>query len=353
MLLNRWWADDPTEVFWMEITERENLGEDLNAPQLADNGREFWGYSLIGEISDGDVVFHYHKDDHAIIAWSRASGGVWDDTVLWGARGTTARTAGVAPYLRPGWRHGLEDFSPVDPPVTLDDLRGREADLRNIYDGLVEAHGNSIYFPVGFYPASLRPAQGYLTKVPKTVVAMFPSLTAAAEQAQSSDQAARHPGTQSPAGVVASGLGAAYRRADEDVAVAERDPAEVDPALIERGLRGHMQTQNRLADLVEDHGMQPRSHRPGEPNFDVAWTADDEIFVVEVKSTTSRNEEKQLRLGLGQVLRYRHVLSIRYQDQDVVAVLAAERKPKDPTWPDLCAALGVRLVWPETMASLF
>jgi hypothetical protein len=130
--LNRWWSDDPAEVFWMEITERDNLGDDLNAPQLADNGREFWGYSLIGEINDGDVVFHYHKDDHAIIAWSRASGGVWDDTVLWGARGTTARTAGVAPYLRPGWRHGLEDFSPIEPSVTLDDLRGREADLRAI-----------------------------------------------------------------------------------------------------------------------------------------------------------------------------------------------------------------------------
>jgi hypothetical protein len=53
------------------------------------------------------------------------------------------------------------------------------------------------------------------------------------------------------------------------------------------------------------------------------------------------------------VLRYRHVLSIRYQDQDVIAVLAAERKPMDSMWSDLCDGLGVRLIWPETMSSLF
>jgi hypothetical protein len=41
------------------------------------------------------LVFHYHKSDKAIVAWSRASGGVWADTVLWGAPGTAARAAGV------------------------------------------------------------------------------------------------------------------------------------------------------------------------------------------------------------------------------------------------------------------
>jgi hypothetical protein len=75
--------------------------------------------------------------------------------------------------------------------------------------------------------------------------------------------------------------------------------------------------------------------------------------VVEVKSITSKNEEKQLRLGLGQVLRYRQVLSIRYRDQDVIPVLASERRPKDSTWVDLCDTLGVRLIWPETMSSIF
>lgn len=54
--INDWWAEDRDEVFWMEITDRTNLGADLNAPQLADDGNEFWGYSLLKEIGDGDVV---------------------------------------------------------------------------------------------------------------------------------------------------------------------------------------------------------------------------------------------------------------------------------------------------------
>lgn len=106
-------------------------------------------------------------------------------------------------------------------------------------------------------------------------------------------------------------------------------------------------------DDPERYGLRPRSHRPGEPNFDLAWSSDGKIFVFEVKSITSKNEEEQLRLGLGQVLRYRHVLSLRYQDQEVVPVLAAEREPSDSTWSDLCVQCGVRLVWPSTMVSLF
>lgn len=42
--------------------------------------------------------------------------------------------------------------------------------------------------------------------------------------------------------------------------------------------------------------------KPGEPSFDLAWMTTETVFVVEVKSTTAKNEEKQLRLGLGQVL---------------------------------------------------
>jgi hypothetical protein len=100
--LNRWWESDPEEICWLEITDGTNLGDDLNAPQSRDDGREFWGYSLIKEINAGDVIFHYHKGERSIVAWSRASGSVWEDTVLWGAHGTAACTARIHPYLRPG-----------------------------------------------------------------------------------------------------------------------------------------------------------------------------------------------------------------------------------------------------------
>ncbi|MGP7999753.1 MAG: hypothetical protein ACLPKI_20910 [Streptosporangiaceae bacterium] len=67
------------------------------------------------------------------------------------------------------------------------------------------------------------------------------------------------------------------------------------------------------------------------------------MFVAEVKSITDGNEEEQLRLGLGQVLRYRHHLT-RLGHQYVVAVLVPERTPRDASWNSLCSDLGVMLV---------
>jgi XisH protein len=69
--------------------------------------------------------------------------------------------------------------------------------------------------------------------------------------------------------------------------------------------------------------------------------------VVEVKSTTATNEEKQLRLALGQVLRYRQLLKAR--SAEVVGFIAIEESPRDPSWVELCASAGVRLVWPATV----
>jgi hypothetical protein len=54
-----------------------------------------------------------------------------------------------------------------------------------------------------------------------------------------------------------------------------------------------------------------RTPRPDEPQYDLAWLAGDTLYVAEVKSLTAANEERQLRLGLGQVLRYTHLLAGR------------------------------------------
>ena len=122
-----------------------------------------------------------------------------------------------------------------------------------------------------------------------------------------------------------------------------REPFTTDPALVERGLRGHADTQNELATILRGAGLDPRSHRPEEPSFDLAWEADGTIFVAEVKSITDTNEEEQLRLGLGQVLRYRHRLTSLGHNQ-VVAVLVPEREPRDKSLAELCRELEVVLL---------
>jgi hypothetical protein len=82
----------------------------------------------------------------------------------------------------------------------------------------------------------------------------------------------------------------------------------------------------------------------GDAEFDLAWEVGDVIYVAEVKSITTANEEKQLRLGLGQVLRYQHHL--RAGGRHVIAVLVPERQPSDMSWEQTCAGLGVVLTWP-------
>src|SRR5215813_13898065 len=147
MEFNRWWDGNTKEIYWLEVTDRKDIGVDLNAPQLRDDGDEYYGYSLIQEVCDGDVVFHYHKDAKAIISWSATIGRVWEDSVVWGAHGAVARNAGVRPYLRPGWRLGLSGTRPLEPVVTLAELRNRQDAIQNVRVQVEREHGKPVYFP--------------------------------------------------------------------------------------------------------------------------------------------------------------------------------------------------------------
>lgn len=127
---------------------------------------------------------------------------------------------------------------------------------------------------------------------------------------------------------------------------------EVDPNLIDRGTTAHMDVQDALAKKLENQGLQPLSPRPGDPQFDIAWMQDGVAYIIEVKSLTHANEERQLRLGLGQVLTYVHLLN--WPDvQAVRAVLAVERKPTADYWTTLCAQHDVLLTWPAAYDDLF
>lgn len=191
--------------------------------------------------------------------------------------------------------------------------------------------------------------QPYLNKLPASVVAGVPSLAEAAEVAMSAaplvGRAARSRAAKPAPG--GAGLGASYRSAVASP-LAQREPYAVDPAAVERGLAGHADTQNALAAVLAAGGLSSRSPRGDEPDFDIAWERDGTVFVAEVKSTTPLNEERQLRLGLGQVLRYRALIGRDHGD--VRAALVPEHEPADASWVELCAELGVFLAWPPAFA---
>jgi len=331
--IHTWWTSDAEERFWLEITRRPDIGVNLKAPQTAENGQPYWSYSLITHLRPGDVVFHYDGNIQEIVAYSQVVGEHWEDEVLWAARGTSARTAGIEPHPRPGWYLGLEGFSRLSQPVPLDHIRMQKAAIKGLIGDLETRFGSPLYFPFEVSDRPMRPMQGYIFKFPSALVGLL-GLGASLPESPLGDK-----------GIVHFEQEEEYRRADETASVAERDAFSIDPSLVERGVRGHATTQNQMADFLLGLGITPRSPSAMEPNFDIAWEALDQYYVAEVKSLTHQNEEKQLRLGLGQVLRYAHAM----RSLNACPVLIVERKPRDASWIDLCSSLGVIMVWPDML----
>lgn len=142
-----------------------------------------------------------------------------------------------------------------------------------------------------------------------------------------------------------------YRLANEAVQSRVRDPFEIDPSAVDRGNIGHAKTQNDLAALVRQRGLKPLSSEPQGPDFDLAWIDGEVLCVAEVKSLTRSNEDRQLRLGLGQVLDYQYL--VEKTGWSTRAILAVEREPRDLRWVALAERHGVSLVWPATFSRLF
>jgi len=307
----------------------------LHCPQRDGRGGRTPGFSLIWSVRSGDVIFHYDLKQRAITAWSRVAGQLTEAPTVWlSHRGATRRRLRIE-QAQPGWWLDLDGPFPIEPPLTLAQIRESAPDIRRVLDKLRSDHPGSLYFPFSFYGGTQpRPQQPYLNKLPAEFVGLFPALTTAAEQVS---------GSSGPVTQGAGTLGTAYREAQVSPLPTERQPFTVDPALVERGLHGHASTQNALAQVLRLAGIEPRSRLPYEPNFDLAWEANGTVFVAEVKSITDDNEEEQLRLGLGQVLRYRHRLH-KLGHGHVVAVLVPERAPRDPSWDELCHELGVVLL---------
>ena len=71
-MVNRWWEDDPSEIYWIEITDRPDVGVNLKAPQSRNSG-----HFLVKEVKSGDVVYHYDINSKSFIGRSIATGEWW------------------------------------------------------------------------------------------------------------------------------------------------------------------------------------------------------------------------------------------------------------------------------------
>lgn len=116
-----------------------------------------------------------------------------------------------------------------------------------------------------------------------------------------------------------------------------------DPSERDRSTQVHRSLENWLIAKLRDERIRPLDPT-GEPFFDLAWLIDGHLSVCEVKSSTI-SEVHQLRLGLGQILQYRHLLRSRHGDS-ITACILIESEPLDRRWLDICADHDVLLFWP-------
>lgn len=117
-----------------------------------------------------------------------------------------------------------------------------------------------------------------------------------------------------------------------------------DDEKLERSLAEHAGLQRNLARHLRTLGFEPRKRASGEPDYDIAWRVDGRVVVGEVKSLTGASVDRQLRVGLGQVLHYSEQLRRRF-DEEVGAVLIVPQDPGE-LWLEVCMRAGVIVTWP-------
>lgn len=170
MAINEWWADQPEERYWMVAPRGGTLGDALEAPRADEQRRFEWSHELVSHAQPGDTVFVWNRSPAhaAITAWGRVLGPLGQFDAPWTTRGRSG------PAL-PQWRMPVSDTLPLAAPITLSGLRRIGADIVTLRTQLHESIDGPLYFPFIGGPGTLAPTPGYLTKVPRDLVALLSS----------------------------------------------------------------------------------------------------------------------------------------------------------------------------------
>ncbi len=185
--MTRWWEGKPKERYWLEATDRSDIGTDLRAPLVDSAGKTNWRYTLFQEAKQGDIVFHYDSNANAITSTSVVGGPPIERPIIWAARGSYARERGATPIELAGYAVPLKDHRPLSKSLTLEELRSQKPQLKALLNALRDQHPKqALYFPFELSARPVRPMQGYAFKLPAAFVDHF-GLGNAASQLTISD----------------------------------------------------------------------------------------------------------------------------------------------------------------------
>jgi hypothetical protein len=294
-----WWADDPSERYWAEITDRDDLGADLKCPQADESGKSYWSYSLIHEVWPGDVVFHYSTKEKAFTGASVAGGPVEERPIIWTPHGTVGRSKRESREPRPGWWRPLYGFRRSSNPLSLAQVHNPKDELW-IREWIQEKKRSSdtVAAPFQLYPGKLRAAQGYLVKMPQEFVERWPQLQALATALEASQDQLTDLGTIYPASSPSS-------RVTPSPTFKAKDDSDY-LAFVKGGVQRRSRSHERLVRLAGERLKELDADIATPHPIDLLITSPRTI-IVEAK-TTGRGPLFAIREAVGQLFEYRHFL---------------------------------------------
>jgi hypothetical protein len=174
-----WWDSHPEERFWMEITNREDIGADLKCPQFDETGKPQPSYDLIRAIWPGDIVFHYSTKSKAIVGAAIAGGPIEQRSIIWISHRVIGKPKNRERILRPGWWLPLYGFALANEPLKLAKIQDPEEEswVRGWIDQKRKSVSGPVAAPFQRYKHKLRAAQGYLSKMPADFVRRWTALS--------------------------------------------------------------------------------------------------------------------------------------------------------------------------------
>ncbi|MBT2522760.1 protein NO VEIN domain-containing protein [Arthrobacter sp. ISL-28] len=178
MAINEWWKADSRERYWMEISNRDLIGENLIAPQVNDAGLEEWSYETVRYVRPGDIVLHWRKNHGpALTGYSHCSSSAVASSLEWQSRGSYGRQR-PAHGQEDAWEAMLQGYRELKAPIPLSAVRALEPTIRSIRSELIAVHGKKpLYFPFAISDKrAIRAAQAYLVKFPAALVDAMPDL---------------------------------------------------------------------------------------------------------------------------------------------------------------------------------
>lgn len=341
MALPEYARADGRPAIFLEITDRDDLGENLHAPQAdeAGGGR----YRLIQEVQRGDTVLHYHRPAGGIVGISRAESSAVSAPITWAAKGSSARSRSVEPYKRPGWLVRLMGYTPLDPMVPQEEVRLRSDAVLGLRSRLEAEYGTGLHYPYVRYGAGLRTFQAYMALVPRQMLSLLPGLAAQVDGFESLEQLPGPPPSDPP--------DPDLFLANEDVKFGGTGEVFIDPEAMTRASQEHNRLQNDLRKKVLASGLQLEKEAKKLAAVDLAWRdGKGRLTIAEVKSLTATNEAHQLRYGVGQVLDYWE--EFMAEGEDARCVLFVSRSPQRISWVNKCQEASIELAWPGRWPSL-